>query len=216
MTHDDIKKLIEIESRTGESMASFHIQSYWDIEKHNVSNNREAHDLSNRLRTIEDFYLRCLHKLLESGFARHLVSIVDHRYAFWSIEFEGLDTSSLTFESYQRTPNNSAGRHSLAARSIRIGFDSLVEYVQKDVDVRRLTTRSTSSIETRLAEIGNIAIDTLVITEEDRLWSRVALSSDDRSIRDFEIGQLLASWEDPGNELLNLIQNSVDAFSQTV
>ena len=216
MTHDDIKKLIEIESSTEESMASFHIQPYWDREKYKVSNDREAHDLSNRLRTVEDYYLRCLHRLLEAGFARHLVGIVDHKHAFWSIEFEGLDSSSLTFDSYEKIPNHSAGRRSLAARSVRIGFDSLVEYVQKDVDVRRLTARSTSSITTRLDEIEQLARQRLGMTGEDRLWNRVALSSDDRNIRDFEIGNLLTSWQHPGDELLKIIQKSVDGFASTL
>jgi hypothetical protein len=48
------------------------------------------------------------------------------------------------------------------------------------------------------------------------LWNHVALSSDDRNIRDFEIGNLLTSWQHPGDELLKIIQKSVDGFASTL
>ena len=211
MTLDDVRKLIQYEEKNHVSVASPHIQHYWDSMKNSISSDAEAHDLSNKMRTIEDFYLRCLHRLKIDGFSSHIIRLVEHHHAFHDFHFKGLDSSNLTFESFDCRPNNSNGRRSLASRSIRIGMDALDEYAVKHVNIRRLSSRDVSSIDERLDQLSISAKPHL--SSCDGEWHDLLNSELDRAHKDLAISKLLDNWNDPGTVVTDLVIKATKEFS---
>jgi Alw26I/Eco31I/Esp3I family type II restriction endonuclease len=137
----DVDSLRNFETETGESPASWQVRALWDELKDGVSSDSEAVTLSNLMRKQQDFYLRLLNELRLSGEAAFLATLLSPNYALYDITFEGLDTGRLTFRTYQKTDNASQLRCQLGARTVRIAFQELAEYCEKDTSRRKSGAR---------------------------------------------------------------------------
>lgn len=134
----DVQELLKYENETSSSVASWQVKALWDAAKTNVSNDTEAKQLGNLMRSLQDYYLRVLHKLYEKGMSLPLTYLLTPENALFSVVFEGLDTSTLKYLSFTKTPLTSSGRNSLASRIIRIAFEELENYSVKEVEDRKL------------------------------------------------------------------------------
>lgn len=138
MRASDIEFLVSYEERTGQSVASWQVRSYWDIVKTSTKTDDAAKHVSSAMRGVQDIYLRILHDLLEVGKARFLSLLLHPEYAFYDHKFEGLDTSTFTYTSVSSTTVRTPLRQSLARRSVRIAFEELRKYSTKSIADRKL------------------------------------------------------------------------------
>ena len=136
-TFEDVKRLKDYENKTQESVASWQVDALWSSAKELVKNDADVKTLSNYMRAMQDYYLRILTYIAELGYYDFLSSFLHPEYAYFSIEFEGLDTSTLTYSSFKKTENKTNGSRSTAARSVRIAFDELFEYTSKTITQRK-------------------------------------------------------------------------------
>jgi len=134
----DIEILIDYEKRTNESVASWQVQPLWDKYKLLVKNDRDAKELSDYMRAMQDFYLRTLYSLFENGYSEYLTTILHPEYALFKVKFDKLDSSDLTFASFSKTPINTKLRNSLSNRIIRIAFEELMLYQGKSIVDRKV------------------------------------------------------------------------------
>jgi len=138
MRVQDVKDLITYELSTGESPASWHVRPLWDHLKGSVYTSKQAVELSAIMRAMQDLYLRCLFGLFESGHVRFLRTLLHPEYALWTYTFTDLNTSELTFTGVRESGTDNKSRRSLRARTVRIAFAELVNYVKKEVPERRI------------------------------------------------------------------------------
>lgn len=136
-TFENVVSLIDYESKTGETAASWQVDALWNSAKELVKNDADVKTLSNYMRAMQDYYLRILTYIAKLGYYDFLSSFLHPEYANFSIEFEGLDTSTLTYSSFEKTENITNGSRSLAARSVRIAFEELFEYTAKTTAQRK-------------------------------------------------------------------------------
>jgi Alw26I/Eco31I/Esp3I family type II restriction endonuclease len=134
----DVARLLKHERETGKSVASWQVRAHWDKYKQLVRSDSNTKSLSNSLRSLQDMYLRTLWMLHESGQTRLIATILKPEYAFLDFSFIGLDSAELTFMDVRETKNITNLRKSFAARTVRIAFESLEEYVSKGVGQRKM------------------------------------------------------------------------------
>lgn len=166
----DVGLLLAYEQRSGQSVASWQVRAHWDKYKTQVKDDRQTKALSNSLRSLQDFYLRTLWAVKKAGRVRLLASLLHPEYAMQDFEFVGLDSATLRFEKVLARQNDSMMRKRLAARTVRIAFEALFEYVSKS-EVKRKMVRSDF-------EVNETAVNALVsvlaasLDEEDMQWQQ--------------------------------------------
>ncbi len=138
MSLEDVKRLVEYEASSGESVASWQVRGLWDANKKRVRSNQQAAELSALMRGLQDAYLRLLYRLLLAGESRLLVSLLNPDYAYFTHTFEDLDESKLTFARVESVEVKTPLRESLARRSVRIALEELKLYAEKGVADRKL------------------------------------------------------------------------------
>lgn len=209
MALHDVKDLIEYEERTGESPASWHARPLWDRFKLSVRSNAQAEELSAVMRAMQDLYLRCLHKLLEDGNARFLRTLLHPEYALRSYTLVGLDPAELTFTRFEEVEKDTMNRRSLQARIVRIAFEELVVYVDKDVDdrrVRQIFTEKHSEVIAAIAAHANARARNGL----DRRWQQaVADDSPNRDATEAAITELI------GDESPDTVETTADRKLKT-
>lgn len=191
MREADVKRLLEYERSTGDSVASWHVRGLWDRNKDHVQSDADAADLSAAMRALQDVYLRCLFALMQAGRIRFLTTLLAPQYAFFKHSFEGLDTGWLTFEACITTPERTPLRASLARRSVRIALDELTAYMNKQPSERKLRPVFEPYIPQLIAEIVG-AFNSIPMTELDQEWCNVQASGLDDPSRERAIGLLMA------------------------
>ena len=102
-----------------------------------MSSDEDVKILSNYMRAMQDYYLRILTYIAKLGHYEFLTSFLHPEYANYTVEFTGLDSSTLSFDCYVKVPNSTNGSRSLAARSVRIAFEELFEYSSKSTAQRK-------------------------------------------------------------------------------
>jgi Alw26I/Eco31I/Esp3I family type II restriction endonuclease len=127
----DVKKLIELES-AGNQVVSWHTKPIWDGLKHNIASDEDALELSKVLRKHLHRVLLALNELKERGNEAFLKSLLHPEYAFYSIEV--LDFNPLTggYKKIEKKRGTLTQYSRNAERYIRIAFESLEQYKQKD------------------------------------------------------------------------------------
>lgn len=136
-TYDNVLSLIDYENKNHESVASWQVQSLWDSTKDKMQDDATVKTLSNYMRAMQDYYLRILTYIAKLGHYEFLTSFLHPEYANFTIEFEGLDSSQLSYTAYTKIPCSSNGSRSLAARTVRIAFEELFEYSSKTTAQRK-------------------------------------------------------------------------------
>jgi len=153
MSLSDISDLLEYEAKTGQSVASWQVRAMWDARKQTVKNDSEAKELSDEMRAVQDLYIRTLHELKKAGCAGMLVRFLHPEYALFSVEFKKLDPSTLTYESFQKSPLTSKLRKSLSARIVRIAFEELDLYALKDLKDRKVRKQFHEEYQAEITEL---------------------------------------------------------------
>ena len=136
-TFDNVISLLDYEEKTDDTVASWQVRVLWDTVKESVQDDITVKILSNYMRAMQDYYLRALAYIATLGHYEFLSSYLHPEYANYSVEFIGLNPSTLTFDKYRKTLAISNGSRSLAARSVRIAFEELFEYCAKTTAQRK-------------------------------------------------------------------------------
>jgi Alw26I/Eco31I/Esp3I family type II restriction endonuclease len=131
MTYDDVRLLVVKEREIG-SVASWQAEFLWNRCKLDVQTNDDAKRLSTLMRTSQHHYLHHLHEALIRGVPDVLLQFLDPSRAGEKVEFVNLDPTTLTYRAIRRTARNRTYARSKGARMVRIAFDALVEYAQRD------------------------------------------------------------------------------------
>lgn len=134
----DIRNLIDYEKKTNSSVASWQVRTLWNLTKNKIKNDTEAKVLGNLMRSLQDYYLRVLHRLYEKGMALPLSYLLTPENALFTVTFEGLDPSTFKYISYKKNSVYTKGRNSLASRIVRIAFQELANYSSKGTSDRKL------------------------------------------------------------------------------
>ena len=137
-SHKDVKRLIDYEQKSGLSVASWQVRAHWDLYKGKISSDREALSLSNSMRSLQDMYFRVLRDLLDEKKERFLATLLHPEYAVFDYEFSGLNTGTLTFDSYREVENTTDLRLQQRVRVLRVAFESLREYTDKTIQKRKM------------------------------------------------------------------------------
>ena len=193
-TFDNINTLLAYETNKDESVASWQVRTLWDSTKNKTKDDNAAKTLSNYMRAMQDYYLRSLNHFAENGCYDFLSLYLHPEYANYTISFEGLDTSTLTFKSFSKRKKTTKGTRSLASRTVRIAYEELAEYCSKATTQRK-------------SIIFNITDDFLKedIERIDVLTSKYILTTFDK-----ELSRLLAcdiSFDEKDKEIQELIES---------
>lgn len=133
MSYDDVLHLIAVEEETKSSVASWHSQTIWDLKKYSVTNDELALRLSKMMRDHQRQVISYLSEIFNQGHLYYLTSLMNLEYAYCNVKFENLRIENyLTkFDSMSCTPRHTKYAIEQIARRIRIGFNSLGEYLKK-------------------------------------------------------------------------------------
>ncbi len=130
MFHQDVLALLDRE-KSGERVASWHAQPLWDRCKNSVGNNDDALLLSKLMRINQHHYLIHLSEVWEAGAPDALLQFLNPEQALCKVQFVELDCSTLKYEGIIRVKRNDTYAHSKACRMVRIAFESLSDYMNK-------------------------------------------------------------------------------------
>lgn len=182
-TYDNVRSLIAYETETDESVASWQVKVLWDKTKEFVCNDNQAKELSNCMRTMQDCYLRILGKIYSMGYTSFLLSILHPEYAYFDIEIEGLDTSTFTYSTVNKKLSSSNGLRNLAARSVRIAFEELLEYCKKNPEKRKAYKMYNAIFNADSPKVERL-FTSVALTEEDlnikKIIDAVSLSAEEK------------------------------------
>lgn len=150
----DVKKLIELES-SGNQIVSWHTKPIWDKLKARIASDEDALELSKLLRKHLHRVLLVLNELKERGNDAFLKSLLNPEYAFYSIEVMGFNPLTGGYKRIEKTKGTLTQYSRNAERYIRIAFESLEQYKQKD--------------NRKLADIGEVQLKRLVEETEEAI-----------------------------------------------
>ncbi|HCE3365221.1 Alw26I/Eco31I/Esp3I family type II restriction endonuclease [Vibrio parahaemolyticus] len=133
MTLSDVQWLLR-EELSGKDIASWYAKPIWDGVKHLVDNEEKALRLSKIMRDNQRnamYLLSILYKNKQFTFLCYLLGL---GYADYDVEFEGLiiENYITKFSFISKSLKNSSYSSEKKARRIRIGFNALREYYEKD------------------------------------------------------------------------------------
>jgi Alw26I/Eco31I/Esp3I family type II restriction endonuclease len=150
----DVQKLIELES-SGNQIISWHTKPIWDKLKVCVASDDDALELSKLLRKHLHRVLLVLNELKERGNDAFLKSLLNPEYAYYSIEVIGFNPLTGGYKSIKKTKGTLTQYSRNAERYIRIAFESLEQYKQKD--------------NRKLADIGEVELKRLAEETEEAI-----------------------------------------------
>jgi len=132
MTLDDVKKLIDDENK-GEQVISWHSKYIWDRLKYLIKTDEDAKKLSHLMRRNMHHVLTILSDIAAKGFRDFLIrNFLKPEYAYYYIEFVGFDLSTGKYDKIIRKHGLKKQYKNNADRYIRIAFESLEKYQNKE------------------------------------------------------------------------------------
>jgi Alw26I/Eco31I/Esp3I family type II restriction endonuclease len=150
----DVRKLMQLES-SGNQIISWHTRPIWDRLKNHIASDADALELSKLLRKHLHRVLLVLNELKERGNDVFLKSLLNPEYAYYSIEVVGFDPLTGSYKTIEKTKGTLTQYSRNAERYIRIAFESLEQYKQKD--------------NRKLADIGEADLKRLVDETEEAI-----------------------------------------------
>lgn len=131
MSYDDVKQLIDDENN-GETVISLHTKYLWDNLKLKVKNDSDAQKLSRIMREhnhniINLFFIISFH---DADFL--IKNFLHPEYSFFDYTFEDFDPLNLDKLKIIEKPLDSKNRRKNAERYLRISFESLEKYAEKE------------------------------------------------------------------------------------
>lgn len=131
MSFNDVQILLADES-SGEQVISWHSKYLWDKLKNKVTNDKEAVALSVVMRNNLHQVLLILSLISENGYNDFLKKLLHPQYSFYDYTFTGFIPQTGSFEAVKTKNLTGKNQHNNARRYIRIAFESLEEYRQKE------------------------------------------------------------------------------------
>lgn len=130
MSLQDVRQLIADE-KLGEDVISWHSKYIWDLLKDKIKTEEDAWKLSRLMRANLHHILIILSKISEAGYNKFLLRYLHPEYSFYDYRFE--DFNPLTGpERVIKKPLASKNKKKNADRYIRISFESLNDYINKE------------------------------------------------------------------------------------
>lgn len=212
----DIKELLKYEQSSESSVASWQVRALWDALKNTIKSDTEAKRLGNLMRSLQDYYLRVLHRLYVKGMSLPLSYLLSPENAYYSVSFVDLDPATLKYTSFAKAALNTKGRSGLASRVIRIAFEELESYSSKEVSDRKLAKIYEEDWSNDLDSV----LETSSIYAEDdkvKIWNEVIYQDKVSSTEEKEakISQLLDdSYQTGRSHYANLINILMLHFDQ--
>ncbi|MEK7544090.1 MAG: restriction endonuclease [Patescibacteria group bacterium] len=130
MTLQDVKTLIKHEKH-GEQVVSWHSKYIWDLFKDEVKTQEDAWKLSKIMRANLHYILIILSKISESGHDEFLLRYLHPEYSFYDYRFVSFDPIDGPGDVLKK-PFDSKNKKKNADRYIRISFESLTDYMDKE------------------------------------------------------------------------------------
>jgi Alw26I/Eco31I/Esp3I family type II restriction endonuclease len=127
----DVERLLALE-RDGIDVASWQAAPLWDATKLRIQDDAAALRLSKLLNVNQHEFLRLLLRARVAAVHDVLMQFLSPEYAEQRVEFVDLDRTTLRYRLIVRTPRQETYSRSKAARLIRIAFEALDEYAQKE------------------------------------------------------------------------------------
>jgi Alw26I/Eco31I/Esp3I family type II restriction endonuclease len=156
-TYEDICSLLNDETK-GEQVVSWHSKYIWDNLKNSVKNDEDAKKLSNIMRENMHNVLSIFARISEKEFGKDfLKSLINTEYSFYKYVFNSFDPLNLDSLKYDKKPVESKNKEKNAERVVKIAFESLEEY--KNKDNRRVSEWQNKEIDVKLEELYTLLGD---------------------------------------------------------
>lgn len=132
MTLWDVKKLIELESKSG-TTASWYAQHLWDIKKFEIDSEERALRLSKLLRDNQRNAMLILSELFSNKHYGLLLYLMELHHADYSVSFNNLSIENFetTYDSFTLSHRTSKYATEQKARRLRVGYEALRTYQLK-------------------------------------------------------------------------------------
>lgn len=131
MSYNDVQVLL-MDERKGETVITWHSKHIWDKFKNKVNNDLEAIKLSSIMRANLHHVLIIFSMIKEKGYSDFLMRFLNPEYSYYDYEFNGFNPKDGTYEKVIRKELNGKNQKNNADRYIRIAFEKLDEYMDKD------------------------------------------------------------------------------------
>ncbi|MBK8294181.1 MAG: hypothetical protein IPK93_05155 [Solirubrobacterales bacterium] len=143
-----------------------------------VKSDADALRLSKLMNVNQHEFLRLLLRARTAGVPDALLQFLSPEYAESRVTFVNVDETTLKFDRIEETQRQETYALGKASRLIRIAFDSLDEYSEKEV-------RNVQAVPQSLLEEANATVDAAIgrAKEETSSWREPLVSALDRTMR---------------------------------
>lgn len=131
MSYGDIKTLLADEANR-EQVISWHSKYLWNKLKKKVANDKDAVKLSVLMRNNLHQILLTLSIISENGYNEFLTKLLNPEYSFYDYSFVGFNPKNGTYKEVKQKILTGKNQQNNVERYIRIAFESLNNYKQKD------------------------------------------------------------------------------------
>ena len=131
MSYSDVKILIEDEIN-GDIVVSWHSKYLWDKLKNNVTSDKDAVKLSSLMRTNLHQILTIFSIISEKGCDEFLKKYLNPQYSYADYKFVGFDPNTGSYKKVIPEKLTGKNQQNNAERYIRIAFESLSAYKEKE------------------------------------------------------------------------------------
>jgi Alw26I/Eco31I/Esp3I family type II restriction endonuclease len=212
MNLDDVHLLLTDE-HSGDQVISRQARTLWDRLKEAIQSDNDAKKLSFLLRINQHYYLMLLYRIYIAGYPDILLHLLKPEYADESFKFINVHPGTFEYEEMILSPRKLTFAKSKAGRMVRISFDVLKVYAQKE-------NRNIHSVpEELLQPIDSVLFESLsryssVCVEFRKNLLSVLNSSSKDEIRDRNLWQLLGQKcidIDASKEIFALMSKYMDS-----
>lgn len=152
MSLNDINVLINDE-KNGEQVISWHSKYIWDNLKNKINSDSDAIRLSSIMRINLHYVLIILSMIDEKGYREFLMQFLNLNYSDFDYQFTDFKEDG-TFSSIIKTLKNGKNQKNNKERYIRIAFESLNYY--KDKNNRKVKIWSNNIVDSKINNIFNL------------------------------------------------------------
>ena len=186
----DVEHLIEQE-KNGINVVSWYAAPIWNLCKHKVTDSSTALRLSRIMRDNRGFALSLINYIFEQGHPLFLLTLLNLEYANYTyalIDYTVSEKSIITSR-FKEEDSNLQYVSNQKVRKIRVAFESIVEYANKD--------------SRNILEINDSEIETL----KSQLLQEISGIEDSLKDKNSELYTILTKDDDKDNELKSFISN---------
>lgn len=186
----DVEHLIEQE-KNGINVVSWYAAPIWNLCKHKVTDSSTALRLSRIMRDNRGFALSLINYIFEQGHPLFLLTLLNLEYANYTyalIDYTVSEKNIITSR-FKKEDSNLQYVSNQKVRKIRVAFESIVEYANKD--------------SRNILEINDSEIETL----KSQLLQEISEIEDSLKDKNSELYTILTKDDDKDNELKSFISN---------